>query len=224
MTRPSSLATARLPSIVVHIGNRRVACVEMVQEVPGMGGGQVLVPTVVEATDRGERSFDIYSRLLARARRVPRHRARRRRRQPDRGAAAVPGGGGSGEGHRALHQLSGRLGHRDVRDLRHDAGDPSRRRHVVHGAGGVGGSDAARVGHAGQAVRAPERARADPPAARRRRGTVDRHRDPSEGDRPAAPSSGGDPRRSTPARRSRRCARTRTATSSCPPTTRRRTA
>ena len=29
-----------------------------------MGGGQVLVPTVVEATDRGERAFDIYSRLL----------------------------------------------------------------------------------------------------------------------------------------------------------------
>jgi len=36
----------------------------MVQEVSGMGGGQVLVPTVVEATDRGERAFDIYSRLL----------------------------------------------------------------------------------------------------------------------------------------------------------------
>jgi len=29
-----------------------------------MGGGGVLVPTVVEATDRGERAFDIYSRLL----------------------------------------------------------------------------------------------------------------------------------------------------------------
>ena len=29
-----------------------------------MGGGQILVPTVVEATDRGERAFDIYSRLL----------------------------------------------------------------------------------------------------------------------------------------------------------------
>lgn len=29
-----------------------------------MDGGQVLVPTVVEATDRGERAFDIYSRLL----------------------------------------------------------------------------------------------------------------------------------------------------------------
>ncbi len=29
-----------------------------------MGGGQVLVPTVVEASERGERAFDIYSRLL----------------------------------------------------------------------------------------------------------------------------------------------------------------
>jgi ATP-dependent Clp protease protease subunit len=29
-----------------------------------MGGGQILVPMVVEASDRGERSFDIYSRLL----------------------------------------------------------------------------------------------------------------------------------------------------------------
>jgi ATP-dependent Clp protease protease subunit len=36
----------------------------MVQEVAKMGGGQVLVPTVVEATEKGERSFDIYSRLL----------------------------------------------------------------------------------------------------------------------------------------------------------------
>jgi ATP-dependent Clp protease, protease subunit len=30
----------------------------------GRVGGQTLVPTVVEATDRGERAFDIYSRLL----------------------------------------------------------------------------------------------------------------------------------------------------------------
>jgi ATP-dependent Clp protease, protease subunit len=29
-----------------------------------MGGGQILVPMVVEASERGERSFDIYSRLL----------------------------------------------------------------------------------------------------------------------------------------------------------------
>jgi len=29
-----------------------------------MGDGQVLVPTVLEATDKGERAFDIYSRLL----------------------------------------------------------------------------------------------------------------------------------------------------------------
>jgi len=29
-----------------------------------MGGGQILVPMVVESTERGERSFDIYSRLL----------------------------------------------------------------------------------------------------------------------------------------------------------------
>src|SRR2546422_7548632 len=29
-----------------------------------MGGGQILVPTVVETSERGERSFDIYSRLL----------------------------------------------------------------------------------------------------------------------------------------------------------------
>jgi ATP-dependent Clp protease protease subunit len=36
----------------------------MVQEVASMGDGQVLVPTVVEATEKGERSFDIYSRLL----------------------------------------------------------------------------------------------------------------------------------------------------------------
>jgi ATP-dependent Clp protease protease subunit len=36
----------------------------MVQEVASMGGRQVLVPTVVEASERGDRSFDIYSRLL----------------------------------------------------------------------------------------------------------------------------------------------------------------
>ena len=41
------------------------------------------IPMVVEQTSRGERAFDIYSRLLVRAHRLPRHAGRRLGREPD---------------------------------------------------------------------------------------------------------------------------------------------
>ena len=58
---------------------------------------------------RGERSFDIYSRLLNERDRLPRARDRRHDRQPRHRPAAPPGERGPGEGHQALHQLAGRL-------------------------------------------------------------------------------------------------------------------
>ena len=63
---------------------------------------------------------------------------------------------------------------------------------MVHGSGRVGRGDAARVRGTGQALRAPERTRADPSAARRRGRAIERHRDPGPGDRAAAPTAGGD--------------------------------
>ena len=50
-----------------------------------------LVPDVVEQTSRGERSFDIYSRLLKERHHLPRHADRRHGRQPDHGPAPAPG-------------------------------------------------------------------------------------------------------------------------------------
>jgi ATP-dependent Clp protease protease subunit len=45
---------------------------------------------VIEQTSRGERSFDIYSRLLNERIVFPRHPGRRPDREPDRGAAPAP--------------------------------------------------------------------------------------------------------------------------------------
>ncbi len=47
----------------------------------GWGMSGYAVPYVVERTPRGERSMDVFSRLLVGADRLPRHRDRRRRRQ-----------------------------------------------------------------------------------------------------------------------------------------------
>ena len=67
-----------------------------------------LVPMVVQQDSRGERSFDIYSRLLRERVVFVGTRDRRRHRQPRRRAAAAPRGRGPREGHPALHQLAGR--------------------------------------------------------------------------------------------------------------------
>ncbi|HEY8501400.1 MAG TPA: ATP-dependent Clp protease proteolytic subunit, partial [Solirubrobacterales bacterium] len=53
---PASPGSGRRPTVAAHYG---------VGKQPWIGGPMPLVPMVVEQTARGERSFDIYSRLLA---------------------------------------------------------------------------------------------------------------------------------------------------------------
>ena len=124
-----------------------------------------LVPMVVEQSARGERSFDIYSRLLNERDRLPRHAGRRRGREPDRRAAAAPRVRGPRQGHLALHQLARRRRLRGPRDLRHDAVHQARRADDLLRHRDVDGLAAARRRRAGQADGAAERAHPDPPAA-----------------------------------------------------------
>ena len=65
-----------------------------------------LVPMVVQQDARGERSFDIYSRLLRERVVFVGTRDRRRRRQPRRRPAAAPRGRGPRQGHPDVHQLA----------------------------------------------------------------------------------------------------------------------
>ena len=80
-----------------------------------------LIPMVIEQTSRGERSFDIYSRLLNERHHLPRNPDRRSDREPHRRAAPPPRVGGPRQGHLDLHQLAGRHRVCGARDLRHDA-------------------------------------------------------------------------------------------------------
>ena len=89
---------------------------------------QTLVPMVVEQTNRGERAYDIYSRLLKErvifvTGPVEDHMA-----TPDHGAASLSRGGEPEERDRDVHQLARRRGDVGAGDLRHDA---------VHQAGGI---------------------------------------------------------------------------------------
>ena len=85
-----------------------------------------LIPMVVEQTPRGERSFDIYSRLLN-------DRVVFLGGQVEEETAnlivaqLVPGVRRSRQGHPPVHQLSGGLNLRRGGDLRHDAVHQARR-------------------------------------------------------------------------------------------------
>ena len=115
-----------------------------------------LVPMVVEQTNRGERAYDIYSRLLKE--RIiflvgPVH---------DAVASLicaqllVPRIGEPDKGHRLLHQLAGRGRHLGARDLRHDAVHPLAGLDRVHRPGGLDGLAAAVRRRQGQALLAAE--------------------------------------------------------------------
>ena len=65
-----------------------------------------LVPMVVEQTSRGERAFDIYSRLLNERIVFLGTAGHRGHRQPDRRPAPPPRVRGPGQGHQPLHQLA----------------------------------------------------------------------------------------------------------------------
>ena len=92
-----------------------------------------LIPYVIEQSPRGERSYDIYSRLLNDRIVFLGEADRRPRRQLRRGPAAAPRERRSRQGHRALHQLAGRQRVGGSGHLRHDAVREMRRVHHLPG-------------------------------------------------------------------------------------------
>ena len=128
-----------------------------------------LVPMVVEQTGRGERGYDIYSRLLRGPDRFSGNAGGRHGGQPDHRPVALPANGRSEEGHSSVHQFAGRQRHRRAGGLRHDAVPDLRREHLLHRAGGQHGGRPAVRRHQGQAVRAAQLQHHDPPGAGRGR-------------------------------------------------------
>ena len=173
-----------------------------------------LVPTVIEQTNRGERAFDIYSRLLKEriiflgtpiddtvANLMMAQLLHLESEDPDKDISIYinsPGG-----------EITGLFAIYDT--MQYIKPDIST---ICIGQAASAAAVLLRRGDARQAVRPPARPDPDPPAARWRVGPGGRHRDPGQGDRPDA----GAPRRAswptTPARRSRRSPTTPTATSS----------
>ena len=118
-----------------------------------------LIPIVIEQTGRGERAYDIFSRLLKDRIVFLGHPDQRRGRQPHHRPAAVPRVRGSGEGHPLLHQLARRLGDGGPGDLRHHAVHPARGLDALPRAGGEhGGVAAGRRGARASATRCRTRA------------------------------------------------------------------
>ncbi len=154
----------------------------------------MLIPMVIEQTNRGERAYDIYSRLLKDNVIFLGSAHQRRRREPHHRADALSRGREPREGHHALHQLAGRLRLGRSRDLRHDAVREAGRRDVLPRAGGFDGRHAPRGRRQGQASRSPERPDPDPPAARRGGGAGLGHRDPGPRDAAHEAAPQRDPR------------------------------
>ncbi len=156
----------------------------------------VLVPMVVEQTSRGERAFDIYSRLLKENIIFLGTPDRRQRGEPDHRPDAVSGSRGSGEGHFAVHQLARRLDHGRTGDSGYDAPGGAGHRDVLRGTGRVDGRGAAGLRDQGQTLQPAAFAHSDPPAFDERPGrTGHRYRHLREGNpahaRDAEPDSGG---------------------------------
>ena len=80
----------------------------------------VLIPYVVERTSGGERSYDLYSRLLEDPHHLPRGGDRRRRCKHGRRPAHLPRSEGPRQGHQPVYQQPGRLRFGGSCDLRHD--------------------------------------------------------------------------------------------------------
>ena len=96
-----------------------------------------LIPMVVEQTSRGERAYDIYSRLLKEhiifiGTPIDDHVANLATAQMLFLQAEDPG-----EGYSAVHQFAGRIDYRGFRDLRHDAVREAGRGDDVRGTGGI---------------------------------------------------------------------------------------
>ena len=182
-----------------------------------------LVPVVVEQTSRGERSFDIYSRLLKErivflgtpiddqvGNLIMAQLLHLESDDPDKDIHLYinsPGGDIT-----ALFAI-----YDTMQYIKPDVS------HHRDGPGGLGRRGAPAGRRSRQAVRAPALARAAAPAARRRAGAGRRHRDPGQGDHALPQAARAADLASTRASRSRRCRRTRTATTSSRPTRRRTT-
>ena len=145
---------------------------------PARRSRRMLVPTVIETTSRGERAYDIYSRLLRERIVFLGTAIDDQVDQPGRGPAAVPRVRGPGQADQPLHQLAGRRHDRPVRHPRHDDVPQPADRHDLRRPGRLGRGRAAGRGRAGHALRAAQRPGAHPPAPRRRPGPVGRPRDP----------------------------------------------
>ena len=123
-----------------------------------------LVPMVVEQTARGERSFDIYSRLLNERIVFLGEAGRRRDRQPRRRPAPAPRVRGPRQGRLDLHQLARRLRLRRPGDLRHDAVHQARRADDLLRDRDVDGLAAPHRRRPGQADGAAQQPHPHPPA------------------------------------------------------------
>ena len=99
-----------------------------------------LVPMVVEQTARGERAFDIYSRLLKERIIFLTGPVFDEVSAADLRPAAVPGEREPEQGHLLLHQQPGRRGVGRPGDLRHHAIHPQPGEHRLHRPGGSMGS------------------------------------------------------------------------------------
>ena len=146
-----------------------------------------LVPMVVEQTARGERAYDIFSRLLKERIIFVAGPVAGRHVDADRGAAAVPRGGESEEGNLHVHQQPGRRGDLGAVDLRHHAVHPPAGLDALRRPGGVDGLAAADRRRQGHALLAAEQPDHGAPALGRLPGPGDRHHDP----RPRDPGAQG---------------------------------
>ena len=104
-----------------------------------------LVPTVIEQTNRGERAFDIYSRLLKERIIFLGTPIDDAVVEPADRAAPAPRERRSRQGHLDLHQLARWRDHGPVRDLRHDAVHQARHPDDLRRPGRVGRGGAPRV-------------------------------------------------------------------------------
>jgi ATP-dependent Clp protease protease subunit len=114
-----------------------------------------LVPIVIEQSNRGERSFDIYSRLLRErivfvTGGVEDHMASLITAQ-----IALLESEKSEEGHLHVHQLAGRGRHGGHGDPRHDAIYPAAGRHGLHRPGRLDGRFLLSAGEPGCGSRSP---------------------------------------------------------------------
>jgi ATP-dependent Clp protease protease subunit len=147
-------------------------------ETQGLG----MVPMVIEQSGRGERAYDIYSRLLRERVIFLVGPGQRPDRQPGGGAVAVPGEREPRQGHLRSTSTRPAAGQRRHVDLRHHELHQARCVHAVHGHGRQHGRLPAGGRRQGQALFAAQLQDHDPPALGRRAGPGHRHRDPGPRD------------------------------------------